>query len=360
MVYNLDANTNTLNYTNLQEGTQYYWYVETISSTNTVLATSPIWSFTALTNTGNTQPVTNPTPNDGATNVTLDGNLSFTAGANTPTDATYILYFDTNTNPTTQFDLSSQITYSYSNLQENTTYYWYVETISSTNTVLATSPIWSFTTENNNGTVTDIDGNVYQTIVIGNQEWMAENLRVTKYHDGTSIPLITSLSNWASLGSNDGAYCYYQNDSSNLQIYGALYNFAGATNGNSGSNIQGICPNGWHLPSDDEWKILETYLGMDVTELDNNGWRGADEGGKLKSTSNYWNNPNNGATNTSGFTAQPTGTRRYDGIFLNQGYNSIFWTSDGYYRFLSNSNSKINREPIDYTNQGFCVRCLKD
>lgn len=159
-IYNLDANTNTLNYTNLQEGTQYYWKVETISNTGTIVASSPIWSFTTLTNTANTEPLTNPTPNNGATNVTLDGNLSFTAGANTPTDATYRLYFDANSNPTAQFDLGSQTNYNYSNLQENTTYYWYVETVSSTNTVLATSSIWSFTTESNtsggvyNGNVT--------------------------------------------------------------------------------------------------------------------------------------------------------------------------------------------------------------
>lgn len=155
-VNNLDANTNTLSYTNLQEGTQYYWKVETISSSGTVLATSPIWSFTTLTNTANTEPVTNPNPNNGATDIALNGNLSFTAGANTPTDATYRLYFDTNTNPTTQFDLSSQTSYGYSNLQENTTYYWYVETLSNTGTVLASSNTWSFTTENNSS------GGVYE------------------------------------------------------------------------------------------------------------------------------------------------------------------------------------------------------
>lgn len=148
-VYNLDANTNTLSYTNLQEGTQYYWYVETISSTNTVIATSPIWSFSTLTNTANTEPVTNPNPNNGATDIALNGNLSFTAGANTPTNANYRLYFDTNTSPTTQFDLGNQTSYNYSILQENTTYYWFIETLSSSGDVLATSNTWNFTTENN-------------------------------------------------------------------------------------------------------------------------------------------------------------------------------------------------------------------
>ncbi|GAA3793121.1 hypothetical protein GCM10022271_26610 [Corallibacter vietnamensis] len=206
-VYNLDANTNTLNYSNLQEGTQYYWYVETISSTNTVLATSPIWNFTTLTNTANTDPATNPTPNDGATNVTLVGNLSFTEGANTPTDATYRLYFDTNTNPTTQFDLGSQTSYSYSNLQENTTYYWYVETVSNTNTVLATSPIWGFTTESNTS------GGIYTGNVTLNSQTEVNNFAANNYTQiignltvistNTSDP-INSLVGFSSLTGVDG------------------------------------------------------------------------------------------------------------------------------------------------------------
>jgi hypothetical protein len=104
-VFNLDANVNTLNYSNLQEATPYYWKVETISNTGNVLATSPIWSFTTLTNT---EQVFDPIPNDTATNIDLNGSLSFTAGANTPTDAIYRLYIDTTQNPTTTYDLGNQ------------------------------------------------------------------------------------------------------------------------------------------------------------------------------------------------------------------------------------------------------------
>ncbi len=154
--FNLDADTNTLNYSNLQEGTAYYWKVETVSNTGNVLATSPIWSFTTLTSTGNTEPVFNPTPNDGVSDVSINGSLSFTEGVNTPTDATYRLYFDTNTTPTTQYDLGNQTSYNYSSLQENTTYYWFVETLSNSGDVLATSTTWSFTTENNSS------GGVYE------------------------------------------------------------------------------------------------------------------------------------------------------------------------------------------------------
>lgn len=133
-------------YANIASNTTYYWKVETISDTGNVLATSPIWSFTTVTSSTNTEPVFNPTPTDMSTNIALDGSLSFSAGANTPTDATYRLYFDTNTSPITQYNLGNQTTYSYSNLQENTTYYWKVETIRNTGDVIATSPVYSFTT----------------------------------------------------------------------------------------------------------------------------------------------------------------------------------------------------------------------
>ncbi|MEX0997628.1 MAG: hypothetical protein WDZ45_11305 [Flavobacteriaceae bacterium] len=144
--YNLGTST-TYNYSNLQENTTYYWKVETISGSGNVLATSPIWNFSTLITTGNTQPAFNPIPNNASTNVSLNGNLSFTAGANTPTNATYKLYFDTSANPTTQYNLGGQTSYSYSNLQENTTYYWKIETLSNTGATLATSSIWNFSTE---------------------------------------------------------------------------------------------------------------------------------------------------------------------------------------------------------------------
>jgi uncharacterized protein (TIGR02145 family) len=117
--------------------------------------------------------------------------------------------------------------------------------------------------ENNAQTVTDYDGNVYNTITIGNQTWMAENLRVTKYPNGTPIPLATDNIAWANLEDNgtDDAYCYYNNNASGeANTYGALYTWAAAMGDNavsSSSNpsgVQGVCPNGWHLPSDDEWK----------------------------------------------------------------------------------------------------------
>lgn len=146
--YNLNANVNTLAYSNLQEGTQYYWKVETISSTGSVLATSPVWSFTTE-NSNNVLAAFPNIPQDNAINVPLNGGISWFGGSGTPPGSTYRLYFDSNPNPQTEVTVSGQ-SYSYSNLQQNTTYYWKVETVSNTGQVLATSPIWSFTTMNIN------------------------------------------------------------------------------------------------------------------------------------------------------------------------------------------------------------------
>ena len=150
------------------------------------------------------------------------------------------------------------------------------------------------------GTVTDIDGNTYQTVKIGDQWWMAENLKVTCYRNGDAIPNITDGTTWASLST--GAYCEYNNDINNVATYGRLYNWYAVT------DSRNIAPAGWHVPSDAEWKQLEMYLGMSQSEADATGWRGTDEGGKLKEVGTmHWNSPNTGATNESGFTALPGG-----------------------------------------------------
>jgi uncharacterized protein (TIGR02145 family) len=141
------------------------------------------------------------------------------------------------------------------------------------------------------GTLSDIDGNVYKTIQIGSQTWMAENLKTTKFSDGTSIPNVTDLSVWDALTSP--GYCWCLNNASTYKaVYGALYNWYTVNTGK-------ICPAGWHVPSYDEWNILSTFLGgLDVA------------GGKLKETgTTHWQSPNEGATNESGFTALPGSMR---------------------------------------------------
>jgi uncharacterized protein (TIGR02145 family) len=209
------------------------------------------------------------------------------------------------------------------------------------------------------GTVIDIDGNTYMTVKIGNQWWMAENLKVTHYRNGDPIPNVTNISQWSSLST--GAYCAYANNECNADTCGYLYNWYTV------NDIRNIAPTGWHVPTDEEWKILEKYLGMSRSEADDTGNRGTDEGGKLKETGlTHWNSPNTGATNETGFSAIPCGA--YDGTidyFHDSGYHVYFWSSteesstNAWDRALSSYYSKIHRF-CNYKKSGFSVRLVQN
>ncbi|MCX6239241.1 MAG: fibrobacter succinogenes major paralogous domain-containing protein [Bacteroidia bacterium] len=203
------------------------------------------------------------------------------------------------------------------------------------------------------------DGKTYKTVKIGTQTWMAENLKTTYYRDGSEIPNITDKDSWSNL--TTGAYCSYDNSTGNANTYGTLYNWY-AINDN-----RELCPSGWHLPTDAEWKTLEMALGMSHTNADKTSWRGTDEGGKLKETgTTHWNSPNTGATNTNGFTALPGGYREYDGTFKNIGSYGLWWsatetnTTTVWDRALSYENTNMYRYNSSYKVAGFSVRCLKD
>lgn len=207
--------------------------------------------------------------------------------------------------------------------------------------------------------VTDVDGNVYQTVTIGTQVWMKENLKTTKLNDGTAIPNVTDNTQWLSLSSP--AYCFYNNDVTNNAIYGSLYNWYSVNTGK-------LCPANWHVPGDDEWKILEMYLGMSQATADILDWRGSNEGGKLKETGLiHWQSPNTGATNESEFTGLPGGIRwSIAGTFGSSiTSNGSWWTSNEYntteaiYRALYWERSTICRS-FDPKFNGFSVRCLKN
>jgi len=196
-------------------------------------------------------------------------------------------------------------------------------------------------------TVTDIDGNVYHTVTIGTQVWMVENLKTTHYRDGVAIPNVTDNTAWSDL--TTGAYCDYDNKPSNSNTYGRLYNWYAATNGHN------ICPKGWHVASDAEWATLANYLG------DTNV-----SGGKLKETGIiHWQSPNIGATNVTGFSALPAGTRQtytmFDGIgFFCQCWSSTPNGSDvAWLRLLVRNNSRIYREST-YQTDGNSIRCIRD
>jgi len=162
----------------------------------------------------------------------------------------------------------------------------------------------------------DIDGNEYKTIKIGNQVWMAENLRVTRYRNGQPIANVSSTADWASLAekTDKAAWCFYGNNAKNESIYGKLYNFYAA------KDSRNIAPQGWHVPTNAEWIQLGDYL------------RGvATAAGKLKATgTTQWAAPNTGATNSSGFTALPAGERLADGTFGGLKFRTHYWSTDLY------------------------------
>jgi len=200
-------------------------------------------------------------------------------------------------------------------------------------------------------TVTDIDGNMYKIVTIGNQKWTKTNLNVSHYRNGDPIPHVTDREQWANL--TTGAWCYYNNDPVNEAKYGKLYNWYAV------NDPRGLAPAGWHVPSDAEWTILTTFLGGESVA-----------GGKMKEMGiafNYfnWISPNTSATNSSGFTALPGGTRSFIGLFSNVGFNGYWWSSLEYnttnvwYRYLFYTNGSAYRNYAQKVN-GFSVRCIKN
>jgi len=207
-------------------------------------------------------------------------------------------------------------------------------------------------------TITDIEGNVYKTVVIGKYQWMAENLKTTKYNNGLEIPNVTGSSAWLSLTS--GAYCWYNNDKSNAETYGALYNWYAVNTGN-------LCPVGWRVPSDEEWKYLEGFADSKYTIGDtiwnNSMGRGLDVGQRLKATSG-WGSEGNG-TDNFGFAALPGGERISRARFFIMGSNGFWWSSTEFdstsatYRCMIFCGEHMlrNRHPKTV---GFSVRCIRN
>jgi uncharacterized protein (TIGR02145 family) len=203
------------------------------------------------------------------------------------------------------------------------------------------------TIKNQAQTVTDYDGNVYNTVTIGTQIWMQGNLKVTHYRNGDAIPNVTIFSSWWNLAT--GAYCSYNNDVNNSTTYGNLYNWHVV------KDSRNIAPTGWHVPTDAEWTTLTTYLGGENVA-----------GGKLKETgTNHWISPNTGATNETGFTALGGGYRDNTGTFSAIGIDSFWWSSSenspygAWCRRIDNTSPSVNRLYSNESN-GFSVRCLKD
>lgn len=297
---------------------------------------------------------TNPPSLIGTKSVTLDGLITFNGGAQVIERG---FCWSTNLNPTIADNkiINQSGLNNFSNnvfgLNNSTIYYARAYAINSQGISYGTQINFSTL---GYGSVTDIDNNVYSTITIGTQVWMVQNLKTTKYKNGTPIQNITN--SWSSVTS--GAYCWYNNDITYKNIYGALYNFYSVNTGN-------LAPTGWHVPSDSEWLVLINYLG---------GVGNAQA--KLREVGvSHWSTPNSGATNESGFTALPGG-RRFSGYPVNEFVNisnyGFWWSSST----GQNSNGEAKYRGLSYdgaifgengsltfsvsSEQGLSVRCVKN
>ena len=209
--------------------------------------------------------------------------------------------------------------------------------------------------------MTDIDGNVYNSVIIGTQEWVSENLNVSKYNDGTIIPQVTDPTAWSNL--TTGAWCYYNNDSANGSIYGKLYNYyavAGIHDTIASTPNKALAPLGFHVPTDTNWTTLTDYLGGLLVA-----------GGEMKEIGTaHWMSPNTGATNSSGFTGLSDGFRFDYGFFFGVGSYANWWssteytnnttnTTDVWIRHLDHDNSAVTKSAALKT-IGFSVRLIRD
>jgi uncharacterized protein (TIGR02145 family) len=285
-------------------------------------------------------------------NVTADGGAIITAkGVCWSTTQNPIRFYSSNY--TTDGSGTGSFRSFLTGLTVNTTYY--VRAYAYNSQGIAYGSQVSFTTNDltNCGTVTDIDGNTYKTILIGTQCWMRENLKTTKYLDGAAIPNVTDNATWGSL--TTGAYCWYKNDIGNKATYGALYNWYAVNTGK-------LCPTGWHVPSDAEWTTLSTYIvesffgGFDMG--------GGGLGRSMKETgTTHWASPNEGATNKSGFSGLPGGYR-FEWGDIEIGYSGYWWSSTedssitAWNRYIS-VYATLNRDSFN-KRTGFSVRCLRD
>jgi uncharacterized protein (TIGR02145 family) len=241
-----------------------------------------------------------------------------------------------------------------------------------------------------NDTLTDIDGNIYRTITIGSKTWMAENLRVTHFPDSTPIKNVDNRLidgakgnklGWNALNDGnshlDAAFCWYNNDSSsNAQSYGALYTWAAAMGIKNEYDsiinqiyiVQGVCPDGWHLPSDQEWMELEHNLGLSPKDTSTNYWRGLSLGSSLANQKDLWKEGElikDTAFSKSGFSAIPSGYRHSGGDFYGLHERSIWWSSTiksetwAWGRDILYKRSDIRRANYSKSN-GHSIRCIKD
>lgn len=345
----------TSSITGLTLSTTYFVRAYATNSAGTSYGNEIIFTTTNVPIALTTTSISSVTQTSGKSggNVTSDGGAAITARG---------VCWGISTNPTTADSKTIDgtgagvFTSNITGLSPNTKYY--VRAYATNN--LGTSYGDELILKTYTGSVTDIEGNIYNTVTIGTQEWMVENLKTTKYADGTLILLVNTTSNWDALPITSRAYCWFNDNISNKDTYGALYNWSAAMNGaissiTKPSAVQGVCPTGWHLPSVAEWTELETYLGgQSIT------------GGKMKEAgTTHWASPNTGATNESGFSGLPGGYRYHTGQFAFSPTAGYWWstsessTTNAYGRFLGSDFPSIQYSG-NFKKAGSSVRCLKN
>lgn len=347
--------------TGLSPGTAYYLRAFATNSAGTGYG-SPV----SFTTPGPPSVTTGPPTNLTSTSVTIGGVVSDAGGTGLTITARGVCY---GTSPGPDLSNGSVITEGdgtgpfqciVSNFSAQSTYYLRAYATNSSGLTGYGNQVSITTPAPCPATVTDIDGNLYSVVQVGSQCWMAENLRTESYRNGSVIPNVTGNTQWSGL--TTGAWCNYANDLSNSAVYGKLYNWFAVTSPN------GLCPLGWHVPTDDEWKLLEIGVGMPLLSVDSTGYRGSQQNiaGKMMALS-LWSPLLPTVNNESGFSTLPSGYRRYDGIFSGINTDALMWTSS----LLSGNNQySIQRNIyVGFTGlgrswtqqtQGSCVRCLQD
>ena len=307
-----------------------------------------------------TSPVTVPSlTTEAVTAVTLNGAVS--GGNNIVQNGGEILdkgvCWDTNENPTTSDNHKSagtgtaRFSTDIDGLDPATIYY--VRAYARNSAGINYGPQVAFSTS-----ASDIDGNIYRTVIIGTQLWMQSDLKTTHYRGGTEIPFVTDNDAWKDL--TTAACCWFNNTQPLAGSgFGLIYNWHAVGAG-------GLCPTGWHVPTDNDFKVMERFLGMTQAQYDDTGWRGTNQGNQLKAADDTWL-PSTG-TNSSGFSALGEGYRwGVDGSFNNYEVVGYWWTSTlhwsdatkAVYRRLDSVEARVYREGVIFAG-GKSVRCIKD
>lgn len=302
----------------------------------------------------------NPSPETSSINQTITPTLTWSCSDPEGDPLTYDVYFGIDENPPMVVTGISTQTFTTETLQYSTTYHWKI--VAQDDQWNSTEgEVWNFTTlpepewQCGDVLIDARDGQEYTTVQIGEQCWMAENLNIGTQINGSSVQL------------NNGTiekYCYH-NEETNCDLFGGLYQWNEVMDYSPIEGVQGICPDGWHLPTDDEWCVLEQEVDPTIT-CSSTWYRGVDGGGMLKdSGTTHWNSPNTGATNSSGFTALPGGNHYSNGLYGGLGDFGVWWSSSEYgsitawARNLGNNSAQVLRSWSDKPS-GLSIRCLKD